>query len=337
LAGKKEDAGKERRKIEDYRTLVDQVNKRVSSNDFSSETLALITKLLVKNPEYYTIWNYRRRLLQTLLLAENANAKSILQDELNFLVPLLMQFPKCYWIWNYRIWVLHQAENAISLTDALQIWNDELSLASKMLSRDERNFHGWDYRRQIVAQIERLRGPKHGSMVNSEFEYTTKMIRRALQNFSALHYRSKLIPKLLNEQNATSEDRRKMFEKELDLMQEALIDPFNQSAWFYHAFLMATLAPNCRDEERILTNATSEDRKHYYEQEISRIKEMLEEFDDCKWIFQSLIQYSIEYVQFGNTLGQSSKSELYIWLREVKRRDPTRRGRWNDLQESLNL
>ena len=303
----------------------------------SSETLSLATKLLVKNPEYYTIWNYRRRILQHLLLSKESNTDAIIRDELNFLVPLLMQFPKCYWIWNYRIWFLHEAESTSSLTDALQIWNEELGLVSKTLNRDERNFHGWDYRRQIVAQIERLRRPEQDSMVYLEFEYTTKMIRRALQNFSALHYRSKLIPRLLNEQNATSDDRRKMFEKELDLMQEALIDPYNQSAWFYHAFLMTTLDPQHPKNERILVEVTSNDRKYYYEQEISRIKEMLEDFDDCKWIFQSLIQYSMEYIRFGNTSTQPSESDLKIWLEKVARLDPTKSGRWDDLKESMNL
>ena len=163
------------------------------------------------------------------------------------------------------------------------------------------------------------------------------MIRRALQNFSALHYRSRLIPRLLSEQNATADDRRRMFEKELDLMQEALIYPYNQSAWFYHAFLMRTLDSQHPKNERILIEVTSNDRKYYYEQEISRIKEMLEDFDDCKWIFQSLIQYSMEYLRLGNTSTQTSESDLKFWLEKVVRLDPTKGGRWDDLKESMNL
>lgn len=74
----------------------------------------------------------------------------------------------------------------------------------KMLNRDKRNFHGWNYRRLVVAQLE-LHPPSDGhaesydassraTMVEAEFSYTTKMINSDLGNFSAWHNRSKLIP-----------------------------------------------------------------------------------------------------------------------------------------------
>ena len=80
-----------------------------------------------------------------------------------------------------------------------------------MLTRDSRNFHGWGYRRKVVSELEssKLNGK---SMVESEFEYTTKMIRASLSNFSAWHNRSKLIPRLLDERNATDNERRQFLE-----------------------------------------------------------------------------------------------------------------------------
>lgn len=81
-----------------------------------------------------------------------------------------------------------------------------MGLASKMLSKDRRNFHAWGYRRHVVEQLE---SPELGgvSMVESEFEYTTKMIKTDLSNFSAWHNRSKLIPRLLDERNADDTTR----------------------------------------------------------------------------------------------------------------------------------
>jgi geranylgeranyl transferase type-2 subunit alpha len=327
--------GKERQKIDNYRGLVEEVSQRISSNDLSKETLSLVTKVLVKNPEYYTVWNYRRRLIRSILADGASNDKATSVDELNFLVPLLLQFPKCYWIWNYRIWLLNLAEEVGTSEDALQILDGELGLVGKMLARDERNFHGWDYRRHIIAQIERLRGTNQPSMVQSEFAYTTRMIRKGLQNFSALHYRSRLIPRMLQEQGASANERRKFFEEELDLMQEALIDPYNQSAWFYHAFLMDTLSPDCPLKERILQDITANDRRHYFEQEIGRIKEILEDFDDCKWVFQSLLQYCMEYSRHEGTENLSSPSEMMFWLEALMRLDSTRSGRWQDLKKSF--
>lgn len=287
--------------------------------------------MLNKNPEFYTFWNYRRKLVINALWEESDTTNAQIRAELQFLVPLLIQFPKCYWIWNYRIWLLEEAKKFTQIEDATRFWKDELVLVSKMLTRDERNFHGWDYRRVVVSQIERLRGEEGGSMVRAEFDYTTKMIRKALHNFSALHYRSKLIPRLLAEAEASESERREMLETELDMMQEALVDPFNQSAWFYHAFLMNTLHPNTSPSERILLEVTIHDRQHYYEQEIARIKEMLEDFDDCKWIYQTLIQYNLDYRSFDRQHELSSKAELESWLSELSKLDPARSGRWTDL------
>jgi hypothetical protein len=83
----------------------------------------------------------------------------------------------------------------------------------KMLVKDSRNFHGWGYRRKVVSELE---SPRLGgrSMVESEFEYTTKMIHgdKGLSNFSAWHRRSKLIPRLLDERNASDEARRQFLD-----------------------------------------------------------------------------------------------------------------------------
>jgi geranylgeranyl transferase type-2 subunit alpha len=278
--------------------------------------------------------------LFSYLLSQNDDSPALaVADELKFLVPLLMQYPKCYWIWNYRIWLLELAISRLEHQDALQIWRDELVLVGKMLVRDERNFHGWDYRRRIVSQIENLQGPEHPSLVESEFEYTTKMIRKALQNFSALHYRSKLIPRLLEERKASSAQRRAMFDQELNMMLDALIDPFNQSAWFYHQFLMSTLDPQCSKSDLIITDLSESERAAYFDQEIGRIKDMLEDFDDCKWIYQALIQYcsDIENISGQPRLDSASKSDMQFWLTKLRNLDPARRGRWADLQNQLGL
>jgi len=126
---------------------------------------------------------------------------NVLTSELAFTIPLLMEFPKCYWIWNYRLWILQQAISRLDVKTARRIWEEELGLDSKMLTKDRRNFHAWGYRRHLIEQLESpaLDGQ---SLVESEFEYTSKMIRVDLSNFSAWHNRSKLIPRLLDQRGA---------------------------------------------------------------------------------------------------------------------------------------
>jgi geranylgeranyl transferase type-2 subunit alpha len=308
--------------------------------------LSLTSKLLKKNPEYYTIWNHRRRiLLHQLTIVPDDDAESTTLDQtigdliakdLKFIVPLLIQYPKCYWIWNYRLWLLDQAETHVEQPIVQQLWQEELGLVGKMLTRDERNFHGWGYRRHVVTQLEKLIPAGQPSLVEREFAYTSKMIKAKLQNFSALHYRSKLIPKLLDERKSDGKARRDMLESELNTMQDALIDPFNQSAWFYHQYLMSTLSPSCQKQDAIVLDLTMSDRLHYYEQELERITEITEDFNDCKWVYEALLQYSIDYSKLKG-VSLSNREELRGWLETLQRLDPMRSGRWRELRTSLKL
>ena len=136
----------------------------------------------------------------------------LINDDLAFLLPLLRKFPKCYWIWDYRLWLLEESSRLLPTAKAQKLWQQELVLVGKMLSLDSRNFHGWGYRRTIVAALESPNLNQDGnyvSMTEQEFEYTTKMIRSNLSNFSAWHNRSKLIPRLLEERQADDESRRR--------------------------------------------------------------------------------------------------------------------------------
>jgi geranylgeranyl transferase type-2 subunit alpha len=136
----------------------------------------------------------------------------VIKGELEFTVPLLIQFPKCYWLWNHRLWVLNEATKRLPTAAARKVWETELGLVGKMLDKDRRNFHAWGYRRFVVANLE---DPQLGgsSMVEAEFEYSTKMVLANLSNFSAWHNRSQLIPRLLAERGADDETRKAFLEK----------------------------------------------------------------------------------------------------------------------------
>lgn len=242
-----------------------------------------------------------------------------------------MQYPKCYWIWNYRQWLLEEAEQRLQREVATKLWEEELGLVGKMLTRDERNFHGWGYRRFVVGKLEALKG----TMVEEEFKYTDKMIKAKLQNFSALHYRAKLLPRLLAERNADGEARREMLQRELENMQEALIDPFNQSAWFYHQFLMSSLGDELPPNQRLVLDLSTEEQIKIYEQELERIKEIEEDFDDCKWVFEALIMYTLAYLKLEGA-DPSAKNELDGWIEKLTKLDPMRKGRWDELRASFD-
>ena len=141
-----------------------------------------------------------------------SNVLDIIQLDLQFLFPLLLKFPKCYWIWNHRLWLLEQSTALLPASKARKLWEEELGLVGKMLNRDSRNFHGWGYRRTVVASLESsaLQG---GSVARQEFEYTKKMIGINLSNFSAWDNRTKLILRMLVEEEASDDERKKMLDE----------------------------------------------------------------------------------------------------------------------------
>ena len=187
----------------------------------------MTSKLLKVNPEYYTIWNYRRLILRHQFHSRKARdlnddghpnyeaLANLISDDLAFLIPLLRKFPKCYWIWSYRLWLLQEATRLLPAAEARDFWQQELALVGKMLNLDSRNFHGWGYRRTVTQALESDTFQSKGlntNLTKPEFEYTTKMINSNLSNFSAWHSRSKLIIKLLSETVADHETRLKFLD-----------------------------------------------------------------------------------------------------------------------------
>lgn len=189
----------------------------MAEHDYTAETLKKISDLLSRNPEYYTIWNYRRQVIRHQFSeaegSTDGTIAELIRNDLQFLIPLLRSFPKCYWIWNYRLWLLDEARRLLPLPESRQFWQEELFLVGKMLSLDSRNFHGWGYRRFVVETLQQLGTPEEATnMTQQEFEYAQRMIQANLSNFSAWHYRTKLIQELLDEQAASDDERKKMLE-----------------------------------------------------------------------------------------------------------------------------
>ncbi|KAL4872946.1 hypothetical protein BDV12DRAFT_161032 [Aspergillus spectabilis] len=336
----------ELRKIEKYRRLEQDVREEIASRQYTPETLQKLSELLKKNPEYYTAWNDRRRVLQheiSQVVSEGSKETSenqitvLIKTDLQFLIPLLRSFPKCYWIWNYRLWLLDEAKRLLTTAIARKVWQEELGLVGKMLSLDSRNFHGWGYRRVVVETLESLSSPEENdqSLPQAEFKYAKKMIGTNLSNFSAWHYRTKLIQRLLSDRSASDEERKQMLEDELELIHRALCDPYDQSLWFYHQNLMCTLDPT-KSSQTMAPNLTKAERLEYLHREIEEIQEMLDGAEDCKYLYQALIDCTLLAARVeGTTPDGDQKTQVLNWLSVLKKLDPLRVGRWLELEQSL--
>jgi geranylgeranyl transferase type-2 subunit alpha len=123
---------------------------------------------------------------------------------------------------------------------------------------------------------------------------------------------------------------------ELELIQRALYaDSNDQSLWFYHQFLISSFDPNYIDGS-IAPNLSSDERLEYVSQEYDKVLEMLDGADDCKWIYQSLIQILMLHKTL-NTKCPASMDQIKHWVYELQRLDPLRKGRWLDVEKDLEV
>lgn len=257
-----------------------------------------------------------------------------------------MKYPKCYWIWNHRIWTLEQLEKRTPAA-AEPAWQNELKLVSKMLQRDARNFHGWDYRRIVIRHLHTLSAsPTEASaeanpLTRSEFEYSTSLLRTNLSNFSAWHARSKLLPRL---HRTPSPESKALFHSELDFLRSALLlDPYDQSLWKYHEYLVFVLTASAaakhtpdsveaRDASWV--DFSAEEVRQVLKDDVEELRALLDDCADCKWLYLGLLEMAEKMRTAGDTVDEA---ETRDWLRKLAQLDPIRRGRWVDLGRRLGL
>ena len=121
---------------------------------------------------------------------------------------------------------------------------------------------------------------------------------------------------------------------ELSLIHKALFDPYDQSLWFYHQTLMCTFDPSTA-ANTMAPNLSTEDRLQYVVQERQFIEELLEDVDDCKWVYQALIECVQLQTRLEGRQPQERREEMLAWLSKLIGLDPLRKGRWLDLRRVL--
>jgi len=83
---------------------------------------------------------------------------------------------------------------------------------------------------------------------------------------------------------------------------------------------------------------TDEDRVTYLSREIQNIMDLLEDYDDIKWIYEALLEYTLSLCQLeGREPQAGEKKDLEKWLSKLKGLDPMRNGRWLDVEKDIGL
>eukprot|EP00042_Codosiga_hollandica_P039428 m.330476 g.330476 ORF g.330476 m.330476 type:complete len:399 (-) comp55609_c0_seq7:854-2050(-) len=198
-----------------------------------TQAFEMITMMLTHNPDFSTLWNYRREIfLHVFASLSGQDLQQRCVDELAFLDACLMHNPKSYSVWQQRRWIMAQASSPP--------WTSELALCTKFLKFDDRNFHCWDYRRHVVSQLVEAGDT---TIHEAEFAFTYGKITESMSNYSAWHYRSSLLPIVrpaeASDMEAYSGVATEVMSEEFVLAANAFyIDPTDQSAWIYHRWLL---------------------------------------------------------------------------------------------------
>jgi geranylgeranyl transferase type-2 subunit alpha len=125
---------------------------------------------------------------------------------------------------------------------------------------------------------------------------------------------------------------------EFDLITQAIYTdayPYAQSVWFYHQFLMTTLIDTV-GHATITPNFTKDDRIEYVTRQLVNLKDMLVGAEDCKWIYNALLEYTLALCEMEERQPRGDeKQDCASWLMEVRKLDTLRRGRWDDLEKTL--
>lgn len=316
LAEKKQ---REQSKIVEFLALTEDVLSRKKKQEWSNDAFELTQRLLQINPEFYTVWNYRRNILLNGIFPQSSpeQINDLLSNELSMTTTALKANPKVYWIWNHRRWCLENVpdgpeRNGVPSMEWRQAnWDKELFVVERMLDADARNFLAWNYRRYVLANMP-TRRPE-----TSELAYTSRKIGANFSNFSAWHQRSKTLVGLWESGQLDPIQSR---DDEFELVSNALYtDPDDQSAWIYHRWLIG-----------------SGENKAQLEREIQLIFELLQEQPDSKWCMESLVHYKRLLLQNHSPDSQTLKQECVKLLSRLMDLDPVRYFRYQDLRRDLD-
>ncbi|GAA6038431.1 hypothetical protein JCM8097_007647 [Rhodosporidiobolus ruineniae] len=314
---------KTQRRIAEYKGLMEQVQDKARSKEYSQEALDLTTRILQLNPEFHTGWGIRRRILLEGLLknADGPAKQRLLESDLQLTNASLKLNPKNYSVWEHRKWVLETMPDAD--------WGMEIKMVELYLEKDGRNFHSWDYRRYLISSILSLppsadrTEPLPNPTTESELAFTTRKISANFSNFSAWHYRTKLLAKMWQEKGWGPEQRERLekVDEEFELVKQAVwSDPNDQSAWLYHRWLVGDgTIPIVR-------------------REVAGIEELLEEEPDSRWCLDSLVYYKRLLVRLLEQEGDETRDErqelnlaCVDMLKKLEEVDPMRAARYRDL------
>ncbi|XP_027340322.1 protein farnesyltransferase/geranylgeranyltransferase type-1 subunit alpha [Abrus precatorius] len=189
---------------QDFIEVMDYFRAVYLSDERSPRALSLTSEAIHFNAGNYTVWHFRRLLIDSL--------KVDLHSELEFIERIATENSKNYQIWHHRRWVADKL--------GPEARNNELEFTKKILSIDAKHYHAWSHRQWVLQAL--------GGW-EDELTYCTELLEEDIFNNSAWNQRYFVITRspLLGGLKA-------MRESEVLYTIEAILSyPENESSWRY--------------------------------------------------------------------------------------------------------
>ncbi|KAI1750428.1 hypothetical protein F4782DRAFT_251331 [Xylaria castorea] len=238
-------------KIRKYRELDDAIRESLSRDAFDDPALfSLTSKLLRLNPEYYTIWNVRRRCLTSGLLsrpsagswpsrASPSTSPSATTNPSSAACSSSSSAPTPPALTSPTIGQSGTTAEPVAAADVkadVDVLQSELAFTIPLLLEYPKCYWIWKYRKWTLEQaILRLPRPLASTVWEAELALASKMLIKDRRNFHAWGYRRYLVARL----ESTALLGRSLVEDEFAYTTKMIEqDLSNFSAWHNRSRLM---------------------------------------------------------------------------------------------------
>lgn len=189
---------------DEFRETMDYFRAVFAADERSPRALELTAEVIHLNAGNYTVWHFRRLILESL--------QSDLQEEFKFIELVAKGSYKNYQIWHHRRWVAEKL-GTIATTS-------ELQFTQKVLCLDAKNYHAWSHRQWALQAL--------GGWEN-ELEYCRELLEVDIFNNSAWNQRYFVITK-----SPFLGGLQAMRDSEVSYCTNAILgNPDNESPWRY--------------------------------------------------------------------------------------------------------